>query len=184
MAKEIAAAIRRRAAEAVRDETLTLEAAAQEWVNGESPMVLAKRMGISSAREFRRKVKLWMLAGKGDKAYADLVTEVLVNRIADADEVLEECLAKKDGVRASVARDMAKFARTDFERRRPALYGMKQEVQHTVVPQFTVMLLEKPSGAGGQGDVGRVLEHTPSLSLPAVVAREPEKEVVGVEVQR
>jgi hypothetical protein len=52
------------------------------------------------------------------------VTEVLVSRIADYDAKLEAAL---DKVEVAKYRELAKFARFDFERRRPLLYGQKQE---------------------------------------------------------
>lgn len=71
-----------------------------------------------------------MLAETGPE-YDHLITRALVNRIAEADTKLEEGAAMMDIARA---REISKFARMDFERRRPKLYGPKQEIQvdHTV----------------------------------------------------
>lgn len=140
---------------------------AQRWVDGESPQVLGKKCG-ETPRSVIRRIKRWMLAGRGDQAYFDLVTDVLVNRIADADERLE---AANDAVQIAKYREMARFARMDFERRRAALYGHKQEVKHTGGgPTFQVFLLERPS------DGGRVIEgtHVPLLAAGAAGGEEAE----------
>jgi hypothetical protein len=63
-----------------------------------------------------------MLAGIGDTHYEHLVTHCLTNRIAQADQQLETA---PDMVNTVRAREMAKFARMDLERRRPHLYGMR-----------------------------------------------------------
>lgn len=155
----VAAEIRAEAEATTRVEGgMPIEEMAQRWLDGESPQVLGKKCGIRR-EEVTRRIKRWMLAGRGDAAYADLVTDALVNRIADADDRLEQA---RDPVQIAKYREMARFARMDFERRRPALYGQKQEVRHTGgPPTFTVVLLDAPSGGGG-----RVIDGSP-VALPA-----------------
>ena len=89
---------------------------------GKSIKQLSKDMGIRTRQLYR-----WMLTGLGDEKYQEKVTECLVARIADADDELE---AAKDPVEVQKWREIARFRRMDFERRRPALYGPKA----TVVP--------------------------------------------------
>lgn len=91
------------------------------WLDGESLQVLAIECG-TNRMQIHRRIKRWILTGSGDEGYVKLVTEALVNRVADADEKLE---AATDPVEVSKWREVARFARMDFERRRPALYGSK-----------------------------------------------------------
>jgi hypothetical protein len=71
------------------------------------------------------------------------VTEVLVSRIADYDAKLEAAL---DKVEVAKYRELAKFARFDFERRRPLLYGQKQEAggQQVIVVRMSSGLRDAP----------------------------------------
>lgn len=110
-------------------------------------------------RVARRTMYRWFLGGLGDEKYHEVVTQCLVNRIADADEELEDARLSRDPVRVTVARESCRFYRTDLERRRPALYGQKQEVSHTVSPTINIVLLDRPSDGGG----GRVIDGTPVL---------------------
>lgn len=79
---------------------------------------LAKDYGIS-----RRALYKWLLSNMGDEKYGELVTEVLTARIADCDEGLEDA---DSFIEVSKYSQLGKFARMDYERRRPALYGSKQ----------------------------------------------------------
>lgn len=98
----------------------------------------------------RREVYQWMLTGFGEEGYRELVTQGLVARIADADSALESA---SDRVEVSKWREVAKFARQDFERRRPGLYGNKQEVPSVMLaPVFHVTVVE------AQPREGRVIE--------------------------
>ena len=91
----------------------------KRYAAGESAQDLAAEHEVD-----RRTIYRWMLAGTGDKQYHDLVTYCLVRRVADADEKLEKA---SDPCHIARAREMAKFARMDLERRRPKLYGAKPE---------------------------------------------------------
>jgi hypothetical protein len=104
-----------------RDPPPEMEEIVRRWLEGESQQVLAAECGVNR-KLIQRRIKRWVLTGSGDKGYVELVTEALVNRIADADEKLE---AATDPVQVAKWRDVARFARMDFERRRPALYGSK-----------------------------------------------------------
>lgn len=103
----------------------------------------------------RRTVYNWMLAAVGDKKYHELVTQMLVNRVAEGDEKLEDA---KDVLEVQRAREIARFARMDFERRRPALYGQKQ---------LNVNVHELTVNAGLVGDLGEMLSKVSRKALPA-----------------
>lgn len=100
--------------------------------------------GEAEAGVKRREVYHWMLTGFGEAGYRELVTEALVARIADADTGLEGAV---DRVEVAKWREVAKFARQDFERRRPGLYGNKQEVASvTLAPVFHVTVVAAQEG--------------------------------------
>lgn len=96
------------------------------YLKGELIKDLAKEHGVA-----RQTIYNWMLAGLGDKDYPQEITNALVRRIADADEALDSAANSLDLARA---REQCRFARMDLERRRPELYGAKQEVRH-VTPE-------------------------------------------------
>ena len=91
----------------------------RRYAEGESMQVLAAEQG-----KHRQTLYRWMLAGTGDKQYHDLVTYCLVQRVQEADEELRKASDPCDIARA---RETARFARMDLERRRPKLYGAKPE---------------------------------------------------------
>lgn len=130
----------------------------RRYLGGESIQVLAKEQGCA-----RRTIYRLMLAGLGEEGYEELVTEALVARVADADDELEASRKSRDPVRVTAARETCRFARMDLERRRPGLYGPKQEVKHSGGggPGFTVVLLERPTPA--ERDVTPALEHVKAL---------------------
>ena len=87
----------------------------RRYAAGASMQTLAAEYGVHRQRLYE-----WLLGGAGDAAYGDLVTSVLVRRVADADAALESAEVEPDTARAA---QRARFARMDLERRRPALYG-------------------------------------------------------------
>jgi len=93
----------------------------QRYLNGESLQLLADEYSVARQTLYR-----WMLTGVGDRQYESLITDALVYRIADADQTLEDSRDQCDIARA---RERMRFTRMDFERRRPKLYGPKQEIQ-------------------------------------------------------
>lgn len=101
------------------------QALVNRYLAGESVQDIAKDHGATRAAIYK-----WMLSGLGDKDYQDLVTYCLVKRVADADERLESA---DNAVDIARAREMARFARMDLERRRPALYGQTNKVQLEVM---------------------------------------------------
>lgn len=103
----------------------------RRYAAGESMRDIAPDYNVDRATLYR-----WMLAGVGDKQYADIVTSCLVRRVQEADEMLRSAREPCDVARA---REIARFARMDLERRRPQLYGPKQEIAAVAVPQLLVL---------------------------------------------
>ena len=110
-----------------------LPAIITRYANGESMQVLA-----AEAKVHRMTLYRWMLAGLGDEDYHDLVSYCLVQRVAEADEQLQNAVDPCDIARA---RETARFARMDLERRRPSLYGPKQEIKQDTSLTITVVRL-------------------------------------------
>jgi hypothetical protein len=115
---------------------------AQRWVDGESIQALALEVGISRQGLYKR-IQRWSLSGEADKAYKSLVRDALVNRIAEADEKLDSAETPVDIARA---REQAKFARWDAERRLPAIFGLKQQDTNDKV--IVIVNREKSMGMG------------------------------------
>ena len=90
------------------------------YVNGEPVATLA-----ADSRVSRRLIYKWIHTVGDQQAY-DLVTEALICRLADADESLSQA---SDSVQIARAREEAKFARFDLERRRAKTWGPKQELE-------------------------------------------------------
>lgn len=116
---------------------------------------LAKKYGVERSTIYR-----WILGAVGDEKYRDLVTDCLISRIAEADDEMDRA---EDVLGVQKAREKARFARMDFERRRPSLYGVKQEVEHKVAPVLHIIRA---------APVEKVVEgsHVPP-ALPAPVAK-------------
>jgi hypothetical protein len=122
----------------VVESVVDLPAVVERYLAGESMGDLSKEVGCS-----RRTLYRWMLAEYGGEKYRELVTQCLVARIADADEQLE---GAKNLLDIQKARETQRFSRMDFERRRPALYGQKQEVKHTGGgAMLSIVLLDQPT---------------------------------------
>lgn len=73
----------------------------------------------------RQAIYGWLLGELGGDQHAALVTQALTARIAQADQLLEQGDNPLDTTRGD---RMARWARQDLERRRPALYGAKAEL--------------------------------------------------------
>lgn len=108
---------------ALRDDAQLVQSVVSSYQLGESPQDIAARHGIST-----RSVYHLMMAGAGPE-YDGMITSMLVSRIAEADEMLRDAA---DPVQIARAREMARYARMDYERRRPALYGQRTQVEMTV----------------------------------------------------
>jgi transcriptional regulator with XRE-family HTH domain len=84
--------------------------------SGKSLRDIAKKLKVS-----RQAIHAWMLREAGE-TYHEAITAALVQRVADADERLDTAA---DAVDIARAREQARFARMDLERRRPGLYGQR-----------------------------------------------------------
>ena len=120
----------------------------RRYVNGESIQVLAREHAVN-----RQTIYNWMLAETGPE-YEQIVTQALVNRIAEADELLETA---PDQLGITRAREMARFYRQDFERRRPKLYGQKQEL----TTDNTIRVIIEPSPGQLRRAQAQVIDSNP-----------------------
>ena len=110
-----------------------IEQALKRHQEGESLRDIAPSLGISHVR-LRA-----ILLGEVPEEYRKAQQESLIERIAEADELLQTAIVKdEDGrmdrdtsmVNIAHAREVGKFARWDAERRLPHLFGAKQTVEH------------------------------------------------------
>ena len=88
----------------------------QRLYNGESLRQIATDLGVSNVG-----LRAWLLR-EDRETYHEVITAALATRVAEADENLETAA---DALSIARAREMARFARMDLERRRPALYGQR-----------------------------------------------------------
>lgn len=107
----------------------------QQYLNGQSIQELAQQY-----QRCHRTIYHWLLKECGPD-YDDTVTDALIARIADADLQLEEA---QSPLQIARAREVAKFARMDFERRRPKLYGPKQEIQQDTTIRVVIEPANEP----------------------------------------
>lgn len=114
---------------------------------------IAKKVGVS-----RQAIHAWMLR-EGGEQYHEAITAALVQRVADADEALQSA---SDPVDIARAREMARFARMDLERRRPALYGQRQQITHEVGPDLGDLLRDARKRVSQQ-------QHNPGSSAAAAI---------------
>jgi lambda repressor-like predicted transcriptional regulator len=98
---------------------------------GASLRQLANELGVSNVG-----LRAWLLRENGEH-YNEAITNALTLRVAEADDALE---AADDVVSIARAREQARFARMDFERRRPALYGQRQQIMHDIGPDLGDLL--------------------------------------------
>ena len=87
----------------------------RRYANGESLSVLAKENSVH-----RNTIYNWIFSDISGEEHQSLVTQCLINRIAQSDEEMDLSVTALD---VSRAREKMRFARMDFERRRPKLYG-------------------------------------------------------------
>ncbi len=71
----------------------------------------------------------YMLKELGPERCKELQRDLLVSRIADADEALSMAT---DNISLGIALAQCKYARFDYERRAPDAYGPRQEVAQTL----------------------------------------------------
>jgi hypothetical protein len=130
--------------EAVREPKKALE----RIKRGEGLRSLGKSLGLS-----QEGVRKWLFREVGPE-YVEMQTDGLVERIVHADRLLE---AARDPVDITRAREMARFARMDLERRRPHLYGQRTHVTVENVGDLADKLRRARE---------RVIEHEPVADTP------------------
>jgi len=96
---------------------------AQRYRTGESLQSIGQSYGVTD-EAVRQRLEKWALSGHGDTDYHDLVTEFLT----------EQALQAKDGIVSATdmlgvarAREVTRFWTWVLERRRPKLFGQKQD---------------------------------------------------------
>ena len=90
--------------------------------SGESLRTIAATIGVSNVG-----LRAWLLREDREQ-YREAITAALTLRVAEADEQLDTAT---DAVSIARARETARFSRMDLERRRPALYGQRQQLDVT-----------------------------------------------------
>ncbi len=105
----------------------------RRYRSGESMLDIAPDYKVASRTLYR-----WLLGGLGDADYHDVVTDCLVNRVSDADDELRQA---SDACQVTRAREIARFARMDLERRRPGLYGQKSEAIVSFAPVLNIQIV-------------------------------------------
>ena len=104
----------------------------QLYLNGTSMQDIAADLGVHRATLYRH-----MLRDLGN-LHEDVVSDMLITRIAEADEKLDSA---SDACDIARARERARFARMDYERRRPHLYGQRPQTQIAIGDGVTVNLV-------------------------------------------
>lgn len=100
-----------------------IASALQRVQDGDSLRQIANDIGIS-----HQGLRKWLL-GAVPQQYREAQQIGLISRIVESDQELEDA---SDSVAIARAREIAKFARWDAERRLPHLFGPKQEVTVSV----------------------------------------------------
>ena len=131
-------------AEKLSNDHQAIEQAMREYAAGATLESLAKTHHVT-----RQAIYSWLLGDLGGEQHNSLVTQALTARIAKADNTLETSTLPLDVQRG---REMARFSRMDYERRRPHLYGQKQEVTMNIVPVLSITVAPMPGIAAPQHD--------------------------------
>ena len=114
-----------------------VQAAAHRIEAGETLADIAKDIGVT-----KQALSLWLLDDIPDQ-YKAAQRRGLIGKIVECDRALEEAATPLDLARA---REQARFARWDAERRLSGLFGQKQEVTHNLPagPVLTINLNAAP----------------------------------------
>ena len=107
-----------------------LARALQAYAEGYTLQEIAEQYKVSKVA-----IRAWLL-DEVPEQYHKTQTAGLLQRIAEADDSIEEAKETRDLIILACGREQAKFARMDLERRRPHLYGQRQEI--TVDHRVTV----------------------------------------------
>lgn len=122
---------------------------------GMSLRQIAAEIGVSNVG-----LRAWLLRETGEQ-YNDAITQALALRVAEADDALD---AADDVVSIARAREQARYARMDLERRRPHLYGQRTQVTHEVGPDLGNLLRDarkRVSSPQQHAESARVIDVTP-----------------------
>jgi hypothetical protein len=96
---------------------------------GEGLRSIGKSLGLSHIG-----VRKWLLREVGAE-YHEMQTDGLLTRVVEADKMLMDA---RDPVSIARAREIARFARMDLERRRPGLYGAKTQITGDLTVNVTI----------------------------------------------
>jgi transcriptional regulator with XRE-family HTH domain len=119
----------------LEDRHRLLGQALKAHAQGNSLRTIAEHIGVTHGT-----IRRWLLS-EVPQEYKSAQEAGLIARIVDVDEELE---LAEDPLSIARAREAARFARWDAERRLPHLFGPKQEVTHTIKPEFNVILKSEP----------------------------------------
>jgi hypothetical protein len=97
-----------------------IKKALEDYSKGATLEQLARKHKVT-----RQAIYGWLLGDLGGEQHSSLVTQSLTARIASADHLLD---TGDNALDVQRGREQARFARMDYERRRPHLYGQKQEI--------------------------------------------------------
>jgi hypothetical protein len=102
-----------------------------QLLNGSSLRQIAADIGVSNVG-----LRAWLLREDREQ-YHEAITAALAQRVAESDVALD---AADDAISIARARETARFARMDFERRRPTLYGQRQQITHEIGADLSAAL--------------------------------------------
>lgn len=120
------------------------------WLSGESLAKIAREQGLSD-EGLRKRIKSWSYRYSGDnQTYKDLAEQVLINRMVEAEEKLEESI---DSVGVARAREVLNHSRWVTGRRLPQ-FADKQETRSDNRITITIHRPQSPVLVNQQKDSG------------------------------
>lgn len=111
----------------------SIKAALESYRSGATLEAIATHYGVT-----KQAIYGWLLGDLGGDKHSYIVTQALTSRIASSDDRLETADNPLDLARA---REMCRNSRLDFERRRPHLYGPKQEITTNIQPVMNIQII-------------------------------------------
>ena len=100
-----------------------LPAIAERYRAGESLVSIGRGYGVSN-EAVRQRLEKWAIAGHGDAAYQELVTDYLVENAIQAKDTMA---TSTDALGLARAREEVRYWLWMLERRRPRTFGQKVE---------------------------------------------------------
>ena len=134
--------------------------AAQRYAEGETLQAIASDLQCSDTA-----VRSFLLDEVGPE-YLTIQTQGLLAKVSNADSDIDAAVVARDALMLAGAREKARFARMDLERRRPHLYGPKQEITQTITPVLHIHVDADPQQLG-RDVTPHVSEHNHQLSTNA-----------------